>query len=290
MSGYTITRTLRKWIPQKLEALAGRILINIFLMFLMVIILLPFYWLIINSFKTNHELFINSLNFPETFQFQNYINAWVQGLSQYYKNSLIVSVISMTFIIFFSSLTAYGVSRFSFKGKNTVFFLILGGMMLSEQIALVPLFKMLTALKIYNTYFALILPYVAFRIPFSTFLIRAYMLSIPSDLEDAAYIDGYNSWQVFLHIILPLSKPILASCALVNLNFVWNEFVFALVFIEDSKLMTIPIGLMAFKGQLRTDYTVMLAGIIIATIPLIIVFSLLQKQFIRGMTSGAVKG
>ena len=116
------------------------------------------------------------------------------------------------------------------------------------------------------------------------------MLSIPSDMEDAAYIDGYNSWQVFRYIIIPLSKPILASCALVNLNFVWNEFVFALVFIEDSALMTNPIGLMAFKGQLRINYVVMLAGIIIATIPLIVVFSFLQKQFLRGLTSGAVKG
>ena len=267
-----------------------KILLNLFMLFLMCVILLPFYWLVINSFKTNHELFLNSLNMPETFQFQNYIDAWVQGLSQYYKNSLIVSVISMTFIIFFSSLTAYGISRFRFKGKNLIFLLILGGMMFSEQIALVPLFKMLTGMHIYNTYLALILPYVAFRIPFSTFLIRAYMLSIPVDMEDAAYIDGYNSWQVFRHIIIPLSKPILASCALVNLNFVWNEFVFALVFIEDSKLMTIPIGLMAFKGQLRINYVVMLAGIIIATIPLIVVFSFLQKQFLRGLTSGAVKG
>ncbi|PKL21429.1 MAG: ABC transporter permease [Spirochaetae bacterium HGW-Spirochaetae-4] len=273
-----------------MQRILQTLLLNLFMVLLMLVILLPFYWLIVNSFKTNHELFLDSLTLPKSFQFKNYVDAWVQGLSQYYKNSLIVSTISMTFIIFFSSLTAYGISRFRFRGKTLVFLLILGGMMFSEQIALVPLFKMLTRLQIYNTYFALILPYVAFRIPFSTFLIRAYMLSIPSDLEDAAYIDGYNSWQVFRRIILPLSKPILASCALVNLNFVWNEFVFALVFIEDAKLMTIPIGLMAFKGQLRINYVVMLAGIIIATIPLIIVFSFLQKQFLRGLTSGAVKG
>jgi len=290
MNVNTRTLKLKRLTSNRLKRNLQSLLLNLFMIMLMMIILLPFYWLVVNSFKTNHELFLNSLNIPETFQFQNYVDAWVQGLSSYYKNSLIVSVISMIFIIFFSSLTAYGISRFRFKGKNLIFLLILGGMMLSEQIALVPLFKMLTSMRIYNTYLALILPYVAFRIPFSTFLIRAYMLSIPSDMEDAAYIDGYNSWQVFRYIIIPLSKPILASCALVNLNFVWNEFVFALVFIEDSALMTIPIGLMAFKGQLRINYVVMLAGIIIATIPLIVVFSFLQKQFLRGLTSGAVKG
>lgn len=290
MNVNTRTLKLKRLTSNRLKRNLQSLLLNLFMIMLMMIILLPFYWLIVNSFKTNHELFLNSLNIPETFQFENYVDAWVQGLSSYYKNSLIVSVISMIFIIFFSSLTAYGISRFRFKGKNLIFLLILGGMMLSEQIALVPLFKMLTSMRIYNTYLALILPYVAFRIPFSTFLIRAYMLSIPSDMEDAAYIDGYNSWQVFRYIIIPLSKPILASCALVNLNFVWNEFVFALVFIEDSALMTIPIGLMAFKGQLRINYVVMLAGIIIATIPLIVVFSFLQKQFLRGLTSGAVKG
>ena len=264
--------------------------INLIFLVLMILILLPFGWMIINTFKTNTQLFQDSLALPQSMDFINYAQAWERGLSSYYKNSLIVSIISLILIISISAATAYGISRFRFRFSTLFFFIILGGMSLSEQVALVPLFNMLTKLKIYNTHLALILPYVAFRIPFSTFLIRAYMLTIPKEMEDAAYIDGYNSWQVFLKIIIPLSKPILASCALVNLNFVWNEFIFALVFIEDMRKMTIPIGLMAFKGQLRIDYVVLLAGIVIATLPMIVIFMVLQKQFIRGLASGAVKG
>jgi len=283
-------RVIPSWSVQKRKSLLLGIALHVLMLLLVVLVLLPFGWMIINSLKTNNQLFLNSLSLPEGLHFENYQNAWIQGLSAYYKNSIVVSSVSLILIVMVSALTAYGISRFSFKGNKLIFFIILGGMTLSEQVALVPLFKMLTKLGMYNTYAALILPYIAFRIPFSTFLIRAYMLSIPGELEDAAYIDGYNSWQVFKSIIIPLSKPILASCALVNLQFVWNEFMFALVFIEDIKKMTIPVGLMAFKGQLRIDYVVLLSGIIIATLPMIVVFMLLQKHFIRGLTSGAVKG
>lgn len=119
---------------------------------------------------------------------------------------------------------------------------------------------------------------------------RAYFMCIPKELEEAAVIDGYNSFQIFRKIIVPISKPIFASCAIVNLNFVWNEFLFANVFLESKSIMTIPIGLMTFKGDMRSDYVVMLAGITIASLPMIILYLCMQKQFVRGLTSGAVKG
>ena len=185
---------------------------------------------------------------------------------------------------------AYGLTRFSLPGSGFVFFLILGGMALSEQVALVPLYKILQALKLYNTRAALILPYIAFRIPFTMFLMRAYFISIPKELEEAAIVDGCNSFQRFTQIILPISKPVMASCAIVNLNNVWNEFLFANVFLENKKLMTIPLGLMTFQGDLKSDYVVMLAGILIASLPMVLLFLCMSKQFVRGLTSGAVKG
>lgn len=163
-------------------------------------------------------------------------------------------------------------------------------MALSEQVALVPLYKILKTLGIYDTYFAVILPYIAFRIPFTVFLMRSYFLSIPVELEEAAIVDGYNSFQIFTKIIVPISKPIFASCAIVNLNFVWNEFLFANVFLNNKAIQTIPIGLMTFKGDLKVDYTTTLAGLIIASLPLIILFFCMSKQFVRGLTAGAVKG
>lgn len=267
-----------------------KVLLYVLFVFLALVILVPMAWMILNSLKTNRELFQNSLALPAVPQLSNWVKAWESGLYQYFGNSLIVSVISLVGILALSSLLAYGITRFQTRGGGLIFLIVLGGMALSEQVALVPLYKILKAIHIYNTYLALILPYIAFRIPFTVFLMRSYFLSIPKELEEAAIVDGYNSFQIFTKVIVPISKPVFSACGIVSLNHVWNEFLFANVFLESKKLMTIPIGLMTFKGDLRADYTGMLAGIILASLPLIILFLFMSKQFIRGLTAGAVKG
>ena len=267
-----------------------RILLHMFLIFLICVILFPVMWLILNSLKTNQEMFLNSLALPKKWMGVNYVTAWNKGLFNYFKNSILVSVVSLVFILFISSFLAYGLTRFQLPGSTFIFFLVLGGMALSEQVALVPLYKILQSMKLYNTQWAIILPYVAFRIPFTMFLLRSYFISIPKELEEAAIVDGCNSLQRFFLIIVPISKPVLASCAIVNLNFVWNEFLFANVFLESKSIMTIPLGLMAFQGDLKSDYVVMLAGILIASLPMVLLFLCMQRQFVRGLTQGAVKG
>ncbi|MEY8353946.1 carbohydrate ABC transporter permease [Lachnospiraceae bacterium 54-53] len=267
-----------------------KIFLHIFLVFLVCMILLPVLWLLLNSLKTNQEMFLNSLALPEKWMYTNYVTAWNKGLFSYFKNSILVSAVSLFFILFISSFLAYGLTRFQLPGSNFIFILVLGGMALSEQVALVPLYKILQFLKLYNTQWAIILPYVAFRIPFTMFLLRSYFISIPRELEEAAIVDGCGSLQRFFKIILPVSRPVLASCAIVNLNFVWNEFLFANVFLESKRIMTIPLGLMAFQGDLKSDYVVMLAGILIASVPMVLLFLCMQKQFVRGLTQGAVKG
>ena len=266
------------------------ILLNLLCIVLCVVIAAPLLWIILNSFKTNQEMFMDSLALPEVWQFGNYAKAWSMGLYRYFGNSVLVSAIALVGILVLASFLAYGLTRFRAKGSNIIFVIVLGGMALSEQIALVPLYNILQALHLYDTYAAVILPYIAFRIPFTVFLMRAYFITIPEELEEAAVMDGYNSLQIFTKIIVPISKPIFASCAIVNLNFVWNEFLFANVFLSNKAIQTIPIGLMTFKGDLKVDYTTTLAGLIIASLPLIILFLLMSKQFVRGLTSGAVKG
>lgn len=266
------------------------LVIHVFLLMLVAVILLPVCWLVLNSLKTNQEMFLNSLSMPKQWMFVNYATAWGKGLLAYFKNSIVVSAISIFFILLISSMLAYGLTRFRLPGGGAVFILILGGMALSEQVALVPLYKILQALKLYNTRAALVLPYVAFRIPFTMFLMRSYFISIPKELEEAAIVDGANSLQRFTRIIIPISKPVLASCAIVNLNHVWNEFLFANVFLENKKLMTVPLGLMTFQGDLKSDYVVMLAGILISSLPMVLLFLCMSKQFVRGLTAGAVKG
>ncbi len=267
-----------------------KILLHVFLLILVGIILFPVCWLVLNSLKTNQEMFLDSLAFPKKWMFENYITAWNKGLVSYFVNSIIVGALSIGIILALSSMLAYGLTRFNLPGSGFIFILVLGGMALSEQVALVPLYKILQAVKLYNTRAALVLPYVAFRIPFTMFLMRSYFISIPKELEEAAIVDGCKSWQRFTKIILPISKPVLASCAIVNLNHVWNEFLFANVFLENKKLMTIPLGLMTFQGDLKSDYVVMLAGILICSLPMVILFLCMSRQFVRGLTSGAVKG
>jgi raffinose/stachyose/melibiose transport system permease protein len=187
-------------------------------------------------------------------------------------------------------MAAYGLSRFHFKGQTMLLILILSGLMLAPQVSLIPLFKILQAIGLYNTYGALILPYVAFQLPFAVFLMRSYFLSIPGELEESAIIDGCNSWKVFWHIIIPMARPIITSCALLAGMHVWNEFMFALVFIEDSSLRTIPVGLMNLRSQLNTNFGIQLAGLAISALPMIIAYIIFQKQFVRGISAGSVKG
>ena len=246
---------------------AGHLLVLGLLALYALLIILPLVWMVLSGFKDNQGLFLNTWGLPEKFLWENYATAWRGGVGRYFLNSIIVTGTSVVLLLF-----------------------VLGGLMLSPQVSLIPLFRLLQRLKLYNTYWALIIPYVAYRIPFTTFLIRSYMLSLPREIEDSAYIDGCSAWTVFYRIILPMSKPILVTAALFTAMSCWNEFMFALVFIESDSLRTIPIGLMGLKSSLRTEWTILMAGLTLSALPMVALFLIFQKQFIRGITSGGVKG
>ena len=256
---------------------------------LSVIALYPILWLITNSLKTSADMFDHTWALPKVWHWDNYVKAWGFGIQNYLFNSIVVTVLSVLLTVALGSMAAYALSRFDFRFKNPLFYLILGGMMLAPEVALFPLFKILRTLHIYDTYWGLVLPYVAFGLPFTTFLIRAYMLGIPREIEEAAEMDGASPWQTFMRIILPLSRPILASAALLQTMRVWNEFMFALTFIESEKTKTLTVGAMSFASALRTDWTVLMAGLVISAIPIVVVFFVVQKQFIAGLTQGSVK-
>ena len=164
------------------------------------------------------------------------------------------------------------------------------GLSLSIESSFVPLFKLFQSIHLYNTQFGVILLYIAFRIPLTVFLMRSYFISFPKDIEEAARMDGCSSFAIYWRMILPIGKPILASSALMNLIFTWNEFLTALIFLEDQDLMTIPVGLNALKGEMLQEWNIQLAVVVIASIPLIIMFLCMQKQFVKGLTAGSVKG
>lgn len=266
------------------------IIIFILLISLALSIIIPLLWMIISGFKSNSEFFMDPWSLPEKWIWENFVVAWENGVARYFFNSVLVTSVSVVIVLILSSLASYSLSRFNFKGRNFLFLFILSGLMLAPQVSLIALFKMLQTINLLDTYWALILPYAAFQIPFAVFLMRSYFLSLPREVEDAAYIDGCNTWSVFWRIILPMSKPIVLTTGLLTGMFFWNEFMFALAFIESSELRTIPVGLMNLRSQLGTNYGVLLAGLFMATIPMIIVFIIFQKHFIKALSDGGVKG
>lgn len=262
----------------------------VFFAILMVIVLYPLIWVATNSFKTDTQLFDKSWSLPKEWRWENYETAWKYGIAKYILNSVIVTVVTVFLNLVVSVMAAYSLSRFKFKGSMFMLFFILGGLMLAPEVSLIPLFKILSWMGLYNTYWAMILPNLAFGIPFTTFLIRSYMLGLAKDFEEAATLDGASTFQIFIHVVVPLCRPILASAALLDAMRVWNEFMFGLTFITSDKLKTVPVGLMAFSGALREQYTVIMAGLIISAVPMIILYMMTQKQFIRGLAAGGLRG
>jgi raffinose/stachyose/melibiose transport system permease protein len=267
-------------------AAIARVVAYVVLIVLAVAILYPMLWAILNGFKSNLELFGDPWGLPSTWRWDNFQKAWDLGVVRYLMNSVIVTGASVVTVILFSSMAAYALTRHRIPFAGAITVILLGGMMLAPAVALIPLFRLLQAIGIFNTYWALIVLYTAFRIPFTVFLIRAYMLTLSREMEDAAIVDGASTWQIFWQVIMPLSRPIIVSAALLQALFAWNEFAFALVFINDTDLKTLPVGLLQMQGRVLSDWPVLFAALVIASIPMIVLFLLGQRQFIRGLSEG----
>jgi raffinose/stachyose/melibiose transport system permease protein len=218
----------------------------------------PLFWLFLSSLKTSPEMFGSTWALPEEWRWDNYLAAWNFGISQYLISSVIVTVVTTVLVVMLAAAASFALVALKFPGKAVIYTLILGGSILPPEVSLFPLFKTLNALGIYNTYWALIIPYVAFGLPFTTFLIRAYMVKIPLELSEAAVMDGAGPLWTFWHVYLPLSRPILASAALIEAMRVWNEFIFALTFVESESVKTITIGMMGFANALRDNWAVLM--------------------------------
>lgn len=253
---------------------------------LVVVVVYPLLWMVLSGFKTGSELFGDAWGLPGALRFGNYLKAWDQGVVRYLFNSVVVTGASIVGVVFIGAWAAYGLARLRLRYSSAALFFLLGGMMLAPSVALIPLFRLLQAIGIYDTYLALIIPYVAFRLPITVFLVRAYLVTLPRELEDAAVVDGASSWQIFWSVIVPLCRPILVSAALLQALFAWNEFPFALVFINNTDLKTLPVGLLDMQGRLTTDWPVLLAALTIASLPMILLFLAGQRQFIRGLAEG----
>ncbi|KWR70231.1 ABC transporter permease [Arthrobacter sp. W1] len=260
-----------------------------FLLGLAVVVVYPLLWMLLNGFKTNAELFADPFALPQQFTWQNYANAWNRGVSNYITTSVLVTVTSTISTVLISAWAAYGLSRVKIPFSKFWMGFILGGLMLAPTVALVPLVKLMQSLGLYNTFWALLILYTAFRIPFTTFLIRAYMIDLPFEIDEAAEMDGASRWRTFWHIILPMCTPILVSTVLLHVLFAWNEYLFAMVFTSGSGIEPLPVGLTSLLSKHGTDYPVVFAGMAIAAIPVLILFFASQRYFIKGLSEGVGK-
>lgn len=250
----------------------------------------PLLWMISSSLKTQQTIFSNMSLIPKSPAWYNYVLAWTKGnFGMYFLNSLFYTVTVVTGIIIISSLAAYAFSRLEFPGKNIFFFILIATMMIPIPGGLIALYVLLLKLNLVNTRLGYILPQINAGLALGVFLLKTFFDKIPKELEDAARIDGCNKFQVYLHVALPLAKPALAVLVIFNVLTVWNEYVLALLILNDQKLMPLQRGLMVFQGQHITEYPVLMAGITITVVPIIIVYLIMQRHIISGIAAGALK-
>jgi raffinose/stachyose/melibiose transport system permease protein len=270
------------------RALRGA-LVWIILAALAVVVLYPLVWMFLNGFKTNAELFGNPFALPTHFGWENFAAAWQQGVGSFVLTSVSLTVLATLITEAISAWAAYGLTRIQIPMNRAFTVLILAGLMLAPTVALVPLVKMFQSLGLYNTFLGLLILYTAFRIPFTVFLIRAYMLDLPREVDEAASIDGASKTATFWRIILPMSKPIIITTIVLNVLTNWNEYLFAMVFTSGTGLQTLPVGLADLMSKNGTQYPLVFAGMVMAALPMVILFFVCQRYFIRGLAGGVGK-
>lgn len=262
-----------------------------------VLALLTLLWLIpiissvITSLRTNNDILSRGFwAVPEKLVFSNFRTAWERGgLSKFLPNSFIITIPSLVLTLFFSSLSAYALARFRFRGNRLIYFLYVGGMMLPFQVLLLPVFLLTDFLGLYDTYWGLIAFHTAFQMGFCTFVLRNYMVTVPIQIFDAARIDGCNEFRIWWQIMMPLTIPALAAVATLEFTWIFNDYLLAIVLVRSEKHMPVTAGLASLQGQFIMDWTVIVSGALLAAIPTIIVFLFLQRYFIEGLTLGSSK-
>ncbi len=266
--------------------------VYIFVYALTLLWLVPVLTAVITSLRTNDDILTRGFwSLPNVLTLKNFGEAWTRGgLTHYLPNSFIITLPSLLITLFLSSLAGYALSRFRFRGDRLILFIFVAGMMLPFQILLLPVFRLVNALGLYNTYWALIIFHSAFQLGFCTFVLRNYMRTIPGEILEAARIDGCSEFRIYRQIMMPLTLPAMAALATLEFTWIFNDFLWALILVQNDKLKPVTTGLAALRGQYVMDWTVIISGSLIATMPTVLVFLFLQRYFIAGLTLGATKG
>ena len=269
----------------------GNILFIVFMVVVTLLWLLPVIAAGITSIRTMDDISQNGMwTFPEVLTFSNFPTAWESAnVSKYLLNSFIITMPSLIGMLFLSSLGAYALARFKFKGNMLIYFIFVAGTMLPFQILLLPVFRLTNELGLYDTYASMILIHTAFQMGFCTFVLRNFMRTIPNDILDAARVDGCNEFRIYWQIMLPLTMPSLAALATLEFTWVFNDYLWAIILLRSDTLKPVTAGLATLQGQYTTDWPLITAGALLATVPTLFIFIFLQRYFIQGLTMGSGK-
>lgn len=275
----------------KTKIIKKRILL-IILILIAITQLFPLYWLITFSLKSNIEIFgDNVIGLPRDWRWINYKTALSDGgILRYFLNSTFYSAVTVGFTGLITAMAAYAIARMKWKLSNITYGFFTLGIMIPTQAALLPLFQVLDKMGLKGGYLGLLIPYIAFAIPMSIMILVGFYRGIPKEIEEAAYIDGSGVFRCFAIIILPIIKPALATASIFTFLGSWNELMFANTLVDSSDFRTLPVGIMSFSGQYSTDWGLIGAAMVIATLPTIIVYFFLSNQVQESLVAGAVKG
>lgn len=269
---------------------AGKTLLMILLVFLGICTLVPFIWMILSSFKSNAE--INALQqtlFPKDFTFKNYITMNNNfNFVRFFSNSLFISATATIIVCITSTVSGYVLSKYQFKGRELLFSFIIGTMMIPWAVTIIPKYSIIREIGWMDSYAALLVP-VLFS-GFGIFMLRQYCMGIPDELLEAARIDGANEFYIVSKIIFPLCRNAISSIAIFQFLWVWEDYLWPFIVINDEKKQVLAVGLKMFNGRFMTDYGGLFAGTAVSIIPVIIVYLIFQNRFIDGITASAVKG
>jgi len=254
--------------------------------FLMVV---PFYWSLSSSLKLEQFVFANPPQWwPNPLTLENYISVFTKiQFPRYFFNSVLVAVVTTLAHVFFDTLAAYAFAKLAFPGRDKLFFVMLLGLMIPFQVNLIPLYRIMAMLNWTNTYMALIVPNLTSI--FGIFMMRQFLMTIPNDLLDAARIDGCDEFRVFTKVALPLALPGIATLIILTFMGTWNDFLWPRIVTSSEELYTLPVGLAQLQMKNTSNVAQIMAGTVLTALPMIIVFLFMQRQFIEGMTAGAVK-
>jgi len=250
----------------------------------------PFVWAAMLSLRTTSEIHLAHFAFPDPVHWEKYPDAWFNSnYATYFANSLEVVLAAVVILTIVGAMAAHCLARYRFRFNRVIYFVLFSTIIFPPQITIISLFQILVNYGLYNSKLGLTLVYVAIQLPLTIYILESFFARIPADLFDAARIDGYSDWSIFWRVALPIALPAVATTVILNFILLWNEFLFAVVLITDEANRTLPLGIQRFIGDTQEDIGMIATGLMIAIIPVIVVYAFFSEKLIQGMTAGAVK-